>query len=261
MPRTGSRTPNADLGVTMSDQDVYEESIIQKYPLGKRLVLGERVFKYAMNSTAAALASGRLMQGPVPVDNHTAQVLATTIAADTTNLVNVTLGGTAVTKNQYKDGWLWIEGGTNIGACYKIKSHPAQSGTTSNVIITLYDLVAEALTASTETISFVKNLYKDVIIHPAPPTAALAGVPLIDVTISTSTVKYYFWIQTAGPAAVLAEHSTKALVVGEDCVADDAVNGAVSGMTGATNTDVIVGRVIDLAADGVCALVDLNISH
>lgn len=259
--RQGSRMPNADHGPKVVDQDIYEESIIQKYPLGTRFVLGDRVFRYAMNGTSAALASGRLMQAEVPVANHTAQVLATTIAANSVKTVNVTLGGTAVTKNQYADGWLWVEGGTNIGACYKIKSHPVQAGTTSNVIMTLYDLVAEALTASTETISFVKNIYKDVIIHPAPPSAVLAGVPLIDITISTSTVKYYFWLQTAGPAGVLAESGTKTLVIGEDCVADDSVDGAVSGMHINTNSDVIVGRVIDIAADGAIALVDLSISY
>jgi len=101
------------------------------------------------------------------------------------------------TANGGKEGYVYINGGTGIGQCRKIKSHAAASGT-STFLVTVYDPWAVALVAGTSEAGIFQNPYANVIVAAAVTTGAPIGVNPIAVTAS-----YYFWAQTGGPAAAI----------------------------------------------------------
>lgn len=209
-------------------QGLFEESSTQKQVLGtvRRLSDG-RAFIY-VKAGAVALAAGKLVQAPAPIANHTNRAVTADVAIGSRE-VTFTLGATAVTADQYKDGYLLINDATGEGYAYKIKNHPAANASAS-LKVTLYDKIRVALVAATSEVSLV-NLYREAIVHPSPPTAKLLGVPPIAVTAN-----YYFWSQIKGPAPVLISGT---IGTGKKVVASATVDGAVDLMAlteGAPNT-------------------------
>ena len=69
-----------------------------------------------------------------------------------------TLGGTAVTANQFDGGTLAVSITPGLGQTFTIKSHTVQTSTTGNVTFTVEeDIVTALTTASNVTVN--KNLY------------------------------------------------------------------------------------------------------
>ena len=112
--------------------------------------------------------------------------------------IYVTLGGTAVTVDQFKDGDLVIESGTGLGQKFRIVSHDIQTSTTGTCKFTVDRPVKVATVATTSQITVRKNAYHGVIDFPTTPTGAPVGVALYAMTIN-----YYGWIQSGGNTAVL----------------------------------------------------------
>ena len=192
-------------GVAMPSQDIYAENVTQQLPLGTRLVLGDRVFRYA--SAGAALDQGYLLEsaalgGATTTAQIDLTIVTALVAGDTT--VNVTTKTTAQAKNLFAEGYLSIVSDTNTngaGVAYKIKSHPA-ADVGGNCLITLYDPIVKAVTTGCAA-SLHANMYKSVKQTAASTAVGMPiGVSLIDVTSA-----YYFWAQTWGPAAVLTGSS------------------------------------------------------
>lgn len=227
-------------------QGIYEENEDQQMPLGHRMQIGERVFHYTENG-GSGLSAGTLLQSEVPSGDFTGLAVATVAAGQ--DELTVTLGSTAATQNEYRNGYLWADGGTNIGHVYKIKEHPAIAASAAGVF-TLYDPLVEALTNGTETVSLVKCPYKDVIIHPSVPTAHVVGVAPIDVTAD-----YYFWCQTWGPAAVLTEGT---VVIANHAAVGDGTDGAVQAAD--TDIELIVGDVMRVEGSGEKSLIYLRLA-
>ena len=127
--------------------------------------------------------------------------LAIATASSWATAVTVTLGATADTKNQYKDGYIYInDGGTGEGHVYKIKSNPAADGS-ATLALTLdeEDGIVTALTNGTHLAGLSVNTYSNVIISPATVSNMAVGV-----APRLLTTDYYGWVQTWGEAAVLA---------------------------------------------------------
>lgn len=172
----------------------------QKSTMPEGLYLGHelkftdgRVFRLCKNG-AANLASGKLVIRPDDVANHLS--MTPTAAAIGLKKVTVTLGATAATANQYKDGYLKLETGTQ----YKVKSHPAADAS-ATLELTLYDGLWEAI-AGTETCDLVANIYTGTVISATDQADLPLGVPMIDVTAA-----YYYWLQTRGPAMALMDEN------------------------------------------------------
>ena len=197
--------------VTISRQSIYEQSTTKHHEIGTRLRLGDRIFRYAANSTAE-LAPSWMTTGPTTVGNYN-NVSVTTSATAGQMYVDITAGATACTENQFAGGYLWFNaGGTTIGegCAYKIKSHLAVSAAGGTMRVHLYDPLATALTATTTKATCYANPWSAVVVHPATtPTNRPTGVPLITVTASTSTITYYCWLQTGGfcPVAMKTTYS------------------------------------------------------
>ena len=158
-----------------------------------------RAFRY-VEVGAADIAAGAIVQAPAGIANHDMDLAITTASSGAT-AVTVTLGATAATKNQYKDGFIYInDGGTGEGHVYKIKSNPAADGS-ATLALTLdeEDGIVTALTNGTHLAGLAVNTYSNVVISPTTVTNMAIGV-----APRLLTTEYFGWVQTWGEAAVLA---------------------------------------------------------
>ena len=220
--------------LTTPDADPFAQSATQKFPLGTKLVEGDRAWRYVLNG-GAALVPGFTTQSPAGVSGHLMDMV-TAAAAVGDLTVTVTPVSASVTKNQYKDGYLFTNDLAGEGQCFKIKSHPAITHTNTGVI-TLYDPVTLALTSSCLT-GLRACPFNGVIITPHTTlTGMILGVSQIPVTLAQ-----YAWIQSRGPVAV---HTIGTLVLGEQAVGDT-TSGSVAGAVGpATAGMAVVGTVMN----------------
>lgn len=179
-------------------QDVRLTNVNQQHMLGQVAYTGDgRQFRYAQ-AGAVALVAGQLMQIPAVIANH--QALVTTAAASGATKVTVTLGGTAATADQYRDGYLVIRdtNTTGAGQAFPITGNSAQTSTTGAADIYIGEGVQEALTAAS-----VSNLelspYRGVLVSTsADTTERVVGVPQVDTPAAS-----FVWLQTVGVSSVL----------------------------------------------------------
>ena len=125
--------------------------------------------------------------------------MASVSAGSTTVTLSQSL---TITKDKYKDGYMHINSGTGAGEVYRIKSNTAVSSATGCVLtLDEEDGLATALTAGSSNceVGLSVNPYSNVIISPTTVTNVAIGV-----APTLLTQEYFGWIQTWGPAAVLA---------------------------------------------------------
>jgi hypothetical protein len=187
---------------------------------------------------AANLAVGKLMQDAALIANHS-DLTVTAFTAYTTNgnqpaTVTVTLGGTAVTANEYQLGYAAVVDGTGAGQTLQIASHPAQATTTGNVTLTLADAPNTALD-TTSKISLVFQPGNGVVVHPASAsTNSVRGITFYPVTAAN-----YAYLISKGTQTCLADSSAPA--AGLAISASTGTAGAIAAFS--TDTEVI-GRTI-----------------
>ncbi len=213
----------------------YEESAIQLFPLGTKLIQGERVWRYSKNGSGTLVIAGPV-QGPAVIhaeQNYNIEVGATSDIGDFT----VTLTGTTNLDNSpndeanaFSEGYLFINDEAGEGQCYKIKSNEAFS-TTDDAVFTLYDPLTIALTTSSQA-GLLHNPYNRVVAAAAVNSNMVIGVPLLAITAS-----YFFWAQSGGPAPVRTGSNNQVLgtmsIVG--------TNSAQSDPMAAFTTETIIG--------------------
>ena len=200
------------------NQSLFEESSTQKHKIGtvRRLSDG-RTFVYAKNGSSA-LSAGKLCVAATIVANHVNQVVGDD-AAIGDRVVKVDLGATALTANQYQDGYLIINDATGEGHTYKVRGHAAANASDTSVPIYLYDGLLVALTADTSEYSLMKHPYDSVVVSVTDQADMPVGIPPIAVTAD-----YYFWIQTWGCCSALADET---LAVGRALTTGTGVAGAL----------------------------------
>jgi len=198
-------------------QGLYEESSVAKERVGTIRKLDDgRVFIYT-RAGAVALAAGKLCQAAIPVANHVNKAIAVAAAVGDKS-VTVTLGATAATVNQYKDGFLYINDAAGEGYMYKVSGHPAADASAS-LVVQLYDGIRYALTTSSE-YTLVASPFSGAIIHDSPPTAVLIGIPPIAITAN-----YYYWSQVKGMCIVLSDGTP---AIGTVVIPSTSVDGSVA---------------------------------
>jgi hypothetical protein len=197
-------------------QSLYEISSTQKEILGMlRIEPDGRKFRYS--KAGEALAVGKMSYMAEATANHINKSVAAAVAIGDVE-VQVTVGATAVTADQYKDGYLQVNDGTGEGHSYGIDSNTAcdASGTT---VVTLKDPVQVALVASaTSEVSLIPNPWSSVT-QSTTEESGSAGIPLKAITDA-----YYFWSQTGGVGICLGS-DTSALGV---MMSHDATEGAIA---------------------------------
>lgn len=160
-----------------------------------------RFFRYA-KAGATALDPGKLCVAATQVTDDENIAVAAAAAVGATQ-VTVTLGSSAVTANQYANGYLVVNDAAGEGTAYLISGHPAASAAAS-LVVTLKESVRVALTTSSQ-VTLAKNLWQDIVISATDQADKAVGVPNVAIAASE-----YGWVQTKGMCAVLADEAVTA---------------------------------------------------
>jgi hypothetical protein len=158
-----------------------------------------RTFRYGL-SGAAAIATARLTQTPVP-DANLDELVVPTARSIGDRTVTLTLGATNPNDNDFVDGYLNVEDDTGEGYLYNVDGN-TDDATTLTISLEGGHGLQVAWTTST-TAGIWKNPWRDIIIHPSPPTAMLTGV-----TTRAQAAARYGWYQMNGLASILVEGTT-----------------------------------------------------
>lgn len=222
-------------------QGIYEESSTQKAPLGTRLQFGNRSFVYC--KAGEALNSGQLLIMAAMVALHID--IACVAGAGEVGLagkrkIQVTLGATAATLNQYEQGYLHFNDNGEEGRTHMIKSNPAADAS-ATLILTLYDALLADVAAAHE-VHLETNPFLDVIIGNGAITECPVGVPQLDITDN-----YFFWAQYWGPCAVLNEANP--VLLGEKAGPSGTTAGAVEACESGETPIVGFGRVLGVSTE------------
>lgn len=179
-------------------QGVRETSSTQQESLGAIARTDDgREYRYVKNGGTALVAGTLVVPGDV-VANHTNIAVAAAAAAGATK-VTVTLGATAATANQYKDGFMTVNDAAGEGISYKIAGHPA-AASAGSLVIRLEEPLKVALTTSSEV--SLESPFGSVQVAPTDQLDAPLGVPNVAVAANN-----YGWVQTKGICSVLADEA------------------------------------------------------
>lgn len=202
-------------------------------------------------ASGTTVVPGKLYQSAALIANHqnltVTAVQAYSANGNTPAKVTATLGGTAVTANQYAGGFLIVNDNNGEGQTLRISSNAAQSSTTGDVVITLEDGPTTAITTASQ-VSLVPADGANVIINPTTATGALAGASLYDMAASS-----YGFLVSKGISAVLNDGN---LTIGSAVSPSNAVAGAVEDGVIAQG---FVGRAVYTGVDTEYRAVYLNI--
>jgi len=224
---------------------IYEQSDERKHRLGDFLVVGGK--KYVFAKAGEALDPGKLCTAAMDTDAEDTVTVAHPIG---TRKVTIT-AATAIAADQYADGYLVVDEGTDAGHKYRIKSHPAiGNGDTGE--ITLYDPIVTAWVIANTDITLYTSKYL-VQESNTDQVECPVGVPEIAVTSG-----YYFWLQIRGECQVLMDEVFGNATNQRLVTIGSSVAGAVEAYDAACEP--IVGQMLLDAADSEDAkyvLIDL----
>jgi len=145
---------------TISGKPGWEKqtSTSQKHKLGTKMIIQDRVFRYA--EAGEAITAGVLTKGKDGTDAHQVDLA---VAAQSVGDTTITLTGSlTITEDQYKDGYIIFNDQGEAGHMYKIKGNTAVSSATGCVItLDEEDGLATAITTSQQ-VGLYENPYKDI---------------------------------------------------------------------------------------------------
>ena len=173
-------------------QSIYKSSTVPLAELGSRLVVGDRVFRYAQCGLVPPNAGDLVELGAGFVLSVTGAATGG-IAGDKAIYWFST---TNVAKDYWAEGSICANSGTatSVGFQYRIKSHAAIA-TTSTGTLLLYDPLVVS-NAATSKWSIFQNPYKGVTQMTGGTNIAMGVAPIV------VTTNDYFWLQTYGPCEV-----------------------------------------------------------
>jgi hypothetical protein len=189
--------------LSLTNQDARKVSSTQLHSLGSIAeTAGGRVYRYA-RAGASNLVAGNL-QVNADLDSNVTNKAVTAASAIGSFTVSFTAGGSQ-TADTYKDGFLTVNDATGEGITYGVAGHTGGTAVT----VTTKERIEVALVASTSEVTLKKNDYDGLVISATDQADMPVGVPNTAVTAA-----YYFWVQTRGEAAVLADEAvTKGLAL------------------------------------------------
>lgn len=186
-----------------------------------------RVFQYS-RAGASNLAAGLLTQASATTANSITQT--GTANAIGSNVITYTVGATAVTQDQFAQGYFVVTVGPGQNV-YQIVGNTAVAAGGGSITVTLEDPLTVATTTASK-FTLMPHPNADTVVTPGSGNAIPCnGVPNVAVTAT-----YYYWSQIGGYAAVLAD--------GAITKATGAVTSlSVSGAAAIETTSTIVQRI------------------
>jgi len=190
--------------------DPFTSGASQLFPLGSKLLYGNTTYRYC-KMAATAVTAGKCITHAASIAHHFDLAPTADVAAGET-AISVETAGTDITLNQYAGGYLYINDGAGEGQMLRIRSNPAHDHSSDpSIVITTYDDLATAITASSSTrITLIADPLSALIVQAATTTGATMGVTAVDMAAS-----HFGWMAVSGPQAVLTSGT---LVVGNHAV-------------------------------------------
>lgn len=180
-------------------QGIHEESEDPIYPLGARLQIADRVFRYARVKEPSR---GRA----VIIGDYNRTELGAHVAAEA-GIGDRSITWTSqadIVENEFAGGYMFAQG----GFFHRIR---ANTGVTGGEVATFYffEPLTEAI-ADTRYVVFLSNPYNYVCRHSIANEAydGTGAGRCVGVTTFDMTDGYYAWIQTWGPCSVIATPAT-----------------------------------------------------
>jgi hypothetical protein len=175
---------------------IYDTLATQAAPLGSELLIGmNRLFRYAKNGSGA-LAVGTVLQAQAPNDSHANLTCAAQAVGKST--ITVTLDrGDIIGRNEYKQGYIYINDQAGEGHLYDVDSHEHGGGEDTTKKINIRNHTVVALTTSSQA-TLIPNPYSGLNKPLGKPWELVMGVAPVAVPANE-----YFWCQVSGPCAVL----------------------------------------------------------
>jgi len=191
--------------------DPFTSGASQLFPLGSKLLYGNTTYRYC-KMAATAVTAGKCVTHAASIAHHFDLAPTADVAAGETAISVETAGDTDITLNQYAGGYLYINDGAGEGQMLRIRSNPAHDHSSDpSIVITTYDDLATAITASSSTrITLIADPLSALIVQAATTTGATMGVTAVDMAAS-----HFGWMAVSGPQAVLTSGT---LVVGNHAV-------------------------------------------
>src|SRR5262252_35750 len=190
--------PNIFFGPEQEEFNAYATTDRQGHYPGQLLHTADgRWYRWAKNG-ATLLVAGDVLQASAPIANHVGQTPTSAGAVGDTT-VTMTIGATAITADQYRDGMMLIGLGTGFGYMYALDTHIAYSASATTVAIPSKRgaTLQVAVPTTANSVTFIPNPYVGVIQAPTTLTAQLVGV-----AVKPLAANAWGWIQVRGPAAV-----------------------------------------------------------
>ncbi len=223
-----------------SEEETFADTTGENYPVGTKMLIEDgRAFRFT-EAGGTALVVGNLNSGVAPVTGTQSENLDT-LAAGVTILTGVASTGINPAANLFQYGYVHTDNATTL-PIMRIKENPLFA---SNVgTLTLFTPSPTAIAAG-NTVTYIENPWRDVIIHGTPPAAVLVGVCRVALTANQ-----YGWLQTTGPCTCLLDTDTTTIgAIGDPVCASAAsdADGSVSGLATATaETNPIIGTALGL---------------
>ena len=225
-------------GPVPSGQTVFCSSATKFHEFGAIFQDGfGRKFRY-VGAGGTALVVGDLIQSAAEVANH--QVRTPVAAAIGDKVIDISLGGTAVTADQYLEGFAIIETTPGFGYTYPIRSHPLADASASTFKVTLapgWEIVVALTTSSRVTLQ--ANPCQDVIQSPTTESGGIVGVAQFIIAANE-----YGWIGYEGMFGVLMDGN---IAVGVSVARSNGTAGAVEAGDG---TLAVVGTMLETGVTG-----------
>jgi len=221
--------------------DPFTSGASQLFPIGSKLLYGNTTYRYC-KMAATAVTAGKCVTHAASIAHHFDLAPTADVAAGETAISVETAGDTDITLNQYAGGYLYINDGAGEGQMLRIRSNPAHDHSSDpSIVITTYDDLATAITASSSTrITLIADPLSALIVQAATTTGATMGVTVVDMAAS-----HFGWMAVSGPQAVLTSGT---LVVGNHAVplgAAGAVGPAAGDVIQVVGTVMIVNVTTD----------------
>lgn len=214
-----------------SEAEVYNTSSSEdRSKIGQKMVIEDgRVFRFSL-ADSTALVAALLNQAAIPEVAKYGDQAVGTIAVGETVLTGVGSATSNLAASELINGYCWSEQTTQLGPAARIEDNTLITAAAETGTITLHNPLSVAIAAG-DTISYIRNTWRNVIVYPTTETGQVAGV-----TVSAIPASNYGWLQTAGPAKIQTSGS---IVVTAPIIGAGAAAGEVT--VGSAATDDVIG--------------------
>ncbi len=230
--------PNIIFG---SEAELWHNSSGETVPVGSLMIIEDgRTFRFTEIAASVTTVVNGLLQAEVHTTDQSGEDIGT-IAAGETVLTAVGSTSSNVSATEYANGYIYTDNATTL-PMVRIKSTTAiTAGSTGSV--TLYH-PTPTIIASGNTVSYIKNPWRDVILKPASAETA----PVIGINKVVITADQFGWVQTSGPTTALYDTATTAIAgIGDPVGPHQSVASAIGGVADSTpDTLFIIGSCLGL---------------